>query len=164
MCPLIRDVSLIVPVDRRRLSQNAAWLNMIWTLNMIWYHEHWADKRRYFSIFKIFISKSKQLLPADWLHQLIGFTKEKSHFAKFDIAEFNPLISEDLLDGCISFGKSITATSDSVINIVNNSISLFLIKYPHGYRKKKLLNYTWRWCLMMKLKIVSLLGFTSWID
>ena len=55
----------------------------------------------------------------DWFKLLPQ--KDKSRFVKFDIVEFYPSISEELLNRSISFARSITIISDSVINIINHS-------------------------------------------
>ena len=47
--------------------------------------------------------------------------KDKSRFVKFDIVEFYPSLSEELLNHSISFARSITTISDSVINIIHHS-------------------------------------------
>ena len=54
--------------------------------------------------------------------------KDKSRFIKFDIVEFCPSISEELLNRFArSFARSITTISESVINIIHHSRkSLFL--------------------------------------
>ena len=49
----------------------------------------------------------------DWFKLLPQ--KDKSRFIKFDIVEFYPSISEELLNRSISFARSITTISDSVI-------------------------------------------------
>ena len=46
---------------------------------------------------------------------------DKSRFIKFDIVEFYPSISEELLNRSNSFARSITTISDSVINIIHHS-------------------------------------------
>ena len=59
----------------------------------------------------------------DWFKLLSQ--KDKSHFIKFDIAEFYSSISEELLHHSISFSRSITTISNSRmkrgINIINHS-------------------------------------------
>ena len=47
--------------------------------------------------------------------------KDKSRFVKFGIVEFYPSISEELLNRSISFARSITTISNSVINIIHHS-------------------------------------------
>ena len=47
--------------------------------------------------------------------------KDKSSFVKFDIVEFYPSTSEELLNHSISFARSITIISYSVINIMYHS-------------------------------------------
>ena len=47
--------------------------------------------------------------------------KSKSIFIKIDIAEFYPSISEELLNCSISFARSISTISDSVINGIHHS-------------------------------------------
>ena len=44
-----------------------------------------------------------------------------SRFIKFDIVDFYPSISEELLDRCIEFTKSIVDVSDDEINIIKHS-------------------------------------------
>ena len=55
----------------------------------------------------------------DWFKLLPQ--KDKSSFVKFDIVEFYPSISEELLNRSISIDRSITTSSDSVINIIHHS-------------------------------------------
>ena len=50
--------------------------------------------------------------------------KDKLRFVKFDIVEFYPSILEELLNQSISFARSITTTSNSVINIIHSRKSL----------------------------------------
>ena len=47
--------------------------------------------------------------------------KDNSRFIKFDIAEFYPSISEELLDKAIGYAKSKTAVTDDVIAIIKHS-------------------------------------------
>ena len=53
-----------------------------------------------------------------WRNTTTVTTKGKSCFIKFDIVEFDPSISEELLNRFISFARSITTISESVINII----------------------------------------------
>ena len=55
----------------------------------------------------------------DWFKMLPQ--KDKSRFVKFGIVEFYPSISEELLNRSISFARSITTISNSVINIIHHS-------------------------------------------
>ena len=68
----------------------------------------------------------------DWFKLLPQ--KDKLRLAKFDNVEFYPSISNELLNCSISFARSITTTSGSVINIylITEENLFFLIEYPHG--------------------------------
>ena len=68
----------------------------------------------------------------DWFKLLPQ--KDKLRFAKFDNVEFYPSISNELLNCSISFARSITTTSGSVINIylITEENLFFLIEHPHG--------------------------------
>ena len=62
--------------------------------------------------------------------------KDKSRFVKFDIDEFYPSISEELLNCSISFARSITTISDSVINIIHPSRKSLLFERTSAWVKK----------------------------
>ena len=68
----------------------------------------------------------------DWFKLLPQ--KDKLRLAKFDNVEFYPSISNELLNCSISFARSITTTSGSVINIylITEENLFFLIEHPHG--------------------------------
>ena len=68
-----------------------------------------------------------------WQNTTTVTTKGKSRFIKFDIVEFDPSISEELLNRFISFARSITTISESVINII------------YHWRKSLLFNKTSAW-------------------
>ena len=70
----------------------------------------------------------------DWFKLLPQ--KDKSRFTKFDIVEFYPLIPEELLNGSISFARSVTTISDSVINIIHHSRKSFLFDKTSARVKK----------------------------
>ena len=55
---------------------------------------------------------------------------------KFDIVEFYPSISEELLNRSISFARSITTISDSVINIIHHSKKSLLFNKTSAWEKK----------------------------
>ena len=58
-----------------------------------------------------------------------------SHVLKCWTFEFNPSISEELLNSSIPFARSITSISDSVINIINHTRkSLHFDKTPGGVK------------------------------
>ena len=63
-------------------------------------------------------------------------TKDKSRFIKFDTVEFYSLISEGLLNRSISFAKSITSISESVININHHSTKSLLFGKTSTWVKK----------------------------
>ena len=77
--------------------------------------------------------------------------KDKSRFIKFDIVQFYPSTSEELLNRSISFVGSITTISDSVINITHHSRKSLLFD-----KTSAMLGYD----VMMDLKLVSLLDVT----
>ena len=62
--------------------------------------------------------------------------KDNSRFVKFDIVEFYPSISEELLNRSISFARSITTISDSVINIIHHSRKSLLFDRKSVWVKK----------------------------
>ena len=62
--------------------------------------------------------------------------KDKSRFLTFDIVEFYPSISEKLLNRSILFARSITAISDSVINIIHHSRKSLLFDKTSAWVKK----------------------------
>ena len=63
--------------------------------------------------------------------------KDKSRFVKFDIVEFYPSLSEELLNHSISFARSITTISDSVINIIHHSRKALLFNRTSVWVKKE---------------------------
>ena len=94
----------------------------------------------------------------DWFKLLPR--KDKSRFIKFDIAKFYSSISEELLNRSISFARSITTISDSVINIIHHSRKSLLFNKTSAWVKKgnnSLFDVTMG---SYKLKFVSLLDFT----
>ena len=62
--------------------------------------------------------------------------KDKSRFIKFDIVEFCPSISEELLNRSSSFARSITTISESVINIIHHSRKSVFLKRTSVMVKK----------------------------
>ena len=87
--------------------------------------------------------------------------KIKSRFIKFDIVEFYPSISEELPNRFISFARSITTISNTVINIIYHSRKYFLFDQTSTWERKQIiLCLMLRWDLVMELKFVSLLDFT----
>ena len=52
----------------------------------------------------------------DWFKNLAG--KQKRKFIKFDIVEFYPSISEELLNKSIDYAKSFTTIGENVINAI----------------------------------------------
>ena len=70
----------------------------------------------------------------DWFKSLPQ--KDKSRFIRFDFAEFYPSISEDLLNCSVSFARSITTISDSVINIIHHSRKSLLFDKTSAWVKK----------------------------
>ena len=71
----------------------------------------------------------------DWFKSLPQ--KDKSHFLKFDIVEFYPSISEKLLNRSISFARSITTISGSVINIIYHSRKALFFEKTSAWVKKR---------------------------
>ena len=53
--------------------------------------------------------------------------KNNCRFIKFDISEFYPSISEELLEKSINFAKSMTNINDSTIQIIKYARKSFLI-------------------------------------
>ena len=70
----------------------------------------------------------------DWFKLLPK--KGKPRFVKFDIVEFYPSISEELLNCSISFGRSITTFSDSVVNIIHHARKSLLFDKTSAWLKK----------------------------
>ena len=90
----------------------------------------------------------------------------KPRFIKFDIVEFYPSISEELLNRSISFARSITTINDSVINIVHLSRKFLLFNKTSAWVKKgndSFFGVTMRSSDGAEI-FVSLLNFTFWTD
>ena len=81
--------------------------------------------------------------------------KDKSRFIKFDIVEFYLSISEELLNCSISFARSVTTISDSVINLINHSKKSLPFDKRSAWVKKKNNSLMLRWNFMMERKFVS---------
>ena len=62
--------------------------------------------------------------------------KENQTFTVFDIAEFYPSISEDLLKQAIEFAKNYTEISDGDLNIINHSRKSLLFHNNEAWEKK----------------------------
>ena len=62
--------------------------------------------------------------------------KGKLRFRKFESVELHPSISEELLHRSISFARSITSISDSVINIIHHSRKSLLFDKTSVWVKK----------------------------
>ena len=62
--------------------------------------------------------------------------KDQPRFVKFDIVGFYPSISEELLNRSISFARSLTTISDSVINIIHHSRKSLLFDRTSVWVKK----------------------------
>ena len=62
--------------------------------------------------------------------------KTKSRLIKFEIVEFYPSISEELPNRCISFARSITTITQSLILSITQENLSFSIKHPHGKERK----------------------------
>ena len=71
----------------------------------------------------------------DWFKSLPQ--KGKSRFIKFDIVEFYPSILEELTNGSISFARSTTTISDSVINFIHHSTKSLLFDKTFTCVKKE---------------------------
>ena len=62
--------------------------------------------------------------------------KSQSRFIKFDICEFYPSISEELLDKAIAFARTITPITDSELNIIKHSRKSLLFSNTGTWIKK----------------------------
>ena len=62
--------------------------------------------------------------------------QDQSRFVKFDIVEFYPSISEELLNRSITFARSITTISDLVISIIDHSRKSLLFDRTSVWLKK----------------------------
>ena len=74
------------------------------------------------------------------------------------MVEFYPSLSEELLNCSISFARSITTISESVIHIIAIINLSFSIKHLYGQRKEIILCLMLRWDLMMEPKFMSFVG------
>ena len=63
----------------------------------------------------------------DWFKNLVD--KQNRKFIKFNIAEFYPPISEDLLKKSINYAKSFTTTEEKGISAINTACKSLLFKY-----------------------------------
>ena len=63
-------------------------------------------------------------------------TNSKTRFIKFDIVDFYPSISEELLDKSIAFAKTITVIDDNSINIIKHSRKSLLFDNTSTWIKK----------------------------
>ena len=70
----------------------------------------------------------------DWFTNTTN--KGSSRFIKFDIVEFNPSISENLLDKAINYAKSITTINDEAIAIIKNARKSLLFDLKEPWMKK----------------------------
>ena len=70
----------------------------------------------------------------DWFKLLPQ--NDKSRFIKFDIVEFYSSVSKELLNCSISFARSITTVSDSVIDIIYHSRKSLLFGKTSAWVKK----------------------------
>ena len=76
--------------------------------------------------------------------------KDISSFIKFDIVDFYPFISKDLLINAINFAKSITSIDDKTINIIK--ISIIYYHYSSTTKsglKKAVLIFVQQWLVLM---------------
>ena len=70
----------------------------------------------------------------DWFKNLAD--KQKRKFIKFDIAEFYPSISEDLLNKSIDYAKSFTTIGENVINAIKLARKSLLFSKDGTWVKK----------------------------
>ena len=70
----------------------------------------------------------------DWFKNLGNTNKRK--FIKFDIAEFYPSISEELLDKAIDYAKWYTDICDNVITAIKYAHKLLLFNKETAWVKK----------------------------
>ena len=70
----------------------------------------------------------------DWFKNLTD--KQKRKFIKFDIAEFYPSISEDLLNKSIDYAKSFTTIGENVINAIKLARKSLLFSKDGTWVKK----------------------------
>ena len=95
----------------------------------------------------------------DWFKNLPN--KSKCRFIKFDIADFYPSITKDLLEKSIEYAKSFTIIECKPLKLFNLHVShYYLAKTGHGWRK--ITRYlTWQWEALMELKYTKSLVFIS---
>ena len=69
----------------------------------------------------------------DWFKNLVD--KQNRKFIKFNIAEFYPPISEDLLKKSINYAKSFTTIEEKGISAINTACKSLLFKYETWVKK-----------------------------
>ena len=69
----------------------------------------------------------------DWFKNLAD--KQNRKFIKFNIAEFYPSISEDLLKKSINYAKSFTTIEEKGISAINTACKSLLFKYETWVKK-----------------------------
>ena len=78
-----------------------------------------------------------------WCPRLVQkpWTTKKIRFLKFDIQEFYPSISADLLDRALSYAKTITHISEEEINIIRLAKETLLFNNEKCWIKKSEINF-----------------------
>ena len=87
--------------------------------------------------------------------------KAKCRFIKFDIAEFYPSISIELLDRSISFAKSLIDIEGNIINTINHARKSLLFDDSGAWVKKMGTHYSMsQWAALTVQRCVNLLNCT----
>ena len=73
-----------------------------------------------------------------WFKQIPS--KEKSKFIKFDIVDFYPLITEELLMKSLNYAKSIEAIDENVVKVIMRSRKSLLFDRDNVKKKKTLIS------------------------
>ena len=64
-------------------------------------------------------------------------SKEKSEFIKFDIVDFYPSITEELLIKSLNYAKSIKAIDENVVKVIMRSLKSLLFDRDNVKMSKK---------------------------
>ena len=66
--------------------------------------------------------------------------QRKSEFIKFDIVDFYPSITEELLIKSLNYAKSIKAIDDNVVKVIMRSLKSLLFDRGNVKKKKTLIS------------------------
>ena len=75
--------------------------------------------------------------PQQWRNMSFFLSKEKSEFIKFDIVDFYPSITEELLIKSLNYAKSIKAIDENVVKVIMRSLKSLLFDRDNVKMSKK---------------------------